>query len=41
MTNNILEYKAFIGSVNYSDDECFYGNIEGINDGDKKLLKTA
>ena len=33
MTNNILEYKEFIGSVNYSDDdECFYGKIEGIND---------
>ena len=33
MTSNILEYKDFIGSVNYSDeDECFYGKIEGIND---------
>ena len=33
MTTNILEYKDFIGSVNYSDeDECFYGKIEGIND---------
>ncbi len=33
MTTNILEYKDFIGTVNYSDeDECFYGKIEGIND---------
>lgn len=33
MTNNILEYKDFIGSVNYTDEEeCFYGKIEGIND---------
>ena len=33
MTQNIIEYKEFIGSVNYSDtDECFYGKIEGIND---------
>jgi predicted HicB family RNase H-like nuclease len=33
MTTNILEYKDFIGSVNYTDeDECFYGKIEGIND---------
>ena len=33
MTTNILEYKEFIGSVNYTDeDECFYGRIEGIND---------
>ncbi len=33
MTENIIEYKEFIGSVNYSDgDECFYGKIEGIND---------
>jgi predicted HicB family RNase H-like nuclease len=33
MTTNILEYKDFIGSVNYADeDECFYGRIEGIND---------
>lgn len=33
MTTNILEYKEFIGSVNYTDeDECFYGRIEGISD---------
>lgn len=33
MTTNILEYKEFIGSVNYTDeDECFYGRVEGIND---------
>jgi predicted HicB family RNase H-like nuclease len=33
MTTNILEYKDFIGSVSYADeDECFYGKIEGIND---------
>jgi predicted HicB family RNase H-like nuclease len=33
MTTNILEYKDFIGSVNYTDeDECFYGKMEGIND---------
>lgn len=33
MTQNMLEYKEFIGSVQYSDtDECFYGRIEGIND---------
>lgn len=33
MTANILEYKDFIGSVSYNDeDECFYGKIEGIND---------
>ena len=33
MIQNIVEYKEFIGSVNYSDaDECFFGKIEGIND---------
>ncbi len=33
MTTNIVEYKDFIGSVNYTDEgECFYGKIEGIND---------
>jgi len=33
MTQNIVEYKEFIGSVNFSgSDECFYGKIEGIND---------
>ena len=31
--NNILTYKGFIGSVNYSaDDHVFFGKIEGIND---------
>lgn len=30
---NILTYKGFIGSVNYSgDDHLFFGKIEGIND---------
>lgn len=30
---NVLEYKDFVGSVNYSgDDEVFFGKIEGIND---------
>lgn len=30
---NILTYKGFIGSVNYSaDDRVFFGRIEGIND---------
>lgn len=33
MTPNIIAYKEFIGSVNFSDaDECFFGKIEGIND---------
>lgn len=33
MTQNILAYKKFIGSVNFSDaNECFLGEIEGIND---------
>lgn len=31
--NNMLKYKGFIGSVNYSaDDHIFFGKIEGIND---------
>jgi predicted HicB family RNase H-like nuclease len=31
--NNILTYKGFVGSVNYSaDDRVFFGKIEGIND---------
>jgi predicted HicB family RNase H-like nuclease len=31
--NNILTYKGFIGSVNYSAaDHVFFGKIEGIND---------
>jgi predicted HicB family RNase H-like nuclease len=31
--NNILKYKGFLGSVNYSaEDHIFFGRIEGIND---------
>lgn len=31
--NNMLKYKGFIGSVNYSaDDHVFFEKIEGIND---------
>ena len=30
---NILKYKDFIGTVNYSsDDKVFFGKVEGIND---------
>lgn len=30
---DIIKYKGFIGSVHYStEDEIFYGKIEGIND---------
>ncbi len=30
---NILKYKEFIGSVNFSaEDRVFYGKIEGVND---------
>ncbi|MEJ2222054.1 MAG: type II toxin-antitoxin system HicB family antitoxin [Desulfobacterales bacterium] len=30
---DVLQYKNFIGSVNFNaDDEIFYGKIEGIND---------
>ncbi len=30
---NVLEYKNYIGSVNYcSEDSVFYGKMEGIND---------
>ncbi len=30
---DILQYKEFIGSVHFdSDDEIFYGKIEGVND---------
>jgi len=30
---NIIKYKDFIGSVNFStDDRVFFGKIEGIND---------
>ena len=33
MENNILEYKGFYGSVDYSlEDECFFGKILGISD---------
>ena len=31
--NNVLTYKGFIGSVNFSaDDSIFFGKLEGIND---------
>jgi len=31
--NNIIEYKDYIGSVEYSsEDRCFYGKIEMIDD---------
>lgn len=30
---NVMKYKSFIGSVNFSaDDRVFYGKVEGIND---------
>lgn len=30
---NVLEYKGFIGTVNYSaEDRVFFGKVEGIND---------
>ncbi len=33
MNKNVLEYKGFIASVSYNDeDECFFGKIEGISD---------
>jgi len=33
MTDNILKYKDFFGSVDFSaKDECFYGKIIGITD---------
>ena len=33
MRENILKYKNFIGSVQYSaDDEVFYGKVDGIDD---------
>jgi predicted HicB family RNase H-like nuclease len=33
MTDNMLNYKDFYGSVEYSnDDECFFGKIVGISD---------
>ena len=31
--NNVLTYKGFIGSVQFSaDDNVFFGKVEGIND---------
>jgi predicted HicB family RNase H-like nuclease len=31
--NNTIEYKGYIGTVNYSsDDKCFYGKIATIDD---------
>ena len=31
--NNVLTYRGFIGSVNFSaDDNVFFGKLEGIND---------
>jgi len=31
--NNIIKYKGFIGSVQFSaEDTCFFGKIEGIDD---------
>ena len=33
MANNMLKYKDFYGSVEYSaDDECFFGKIMGVTD---------
>ena len=33
MASNIIKYKDFFGSVEYSsDDECFYGKIIGTSD---------
>ncbi|MDP3913608.1 MAG: type II toxin-antitoxin system HicB family antitoxin [Bacteroidota bacterium] len=30
---NVMEYKGFIGTVNYSaEDRVFFGKVEGIND---------
>jgi len=30
---NIIEYKGYIGSINYSpEDKCFYGKLEMIDD---------
>jgi len=30
---NVIEYKGYIGSINYSpDDKCFYGKLEMIDD---------
>lgn len=48
MNKNVLEYKGFIASVSYNDDdECFFGKIEGIGDlvsfegNSVRLLKKA
>lgn len=33
MEKNILKYKGFIGSVNFSaEDEVFYGKVDGVDD---------
>jgi predicted HicB family RNase H-like nuclease len=33
MMNNVLTYKGFIGSVQFSaDDNIFFGKVEGIHD---------
>jgi len=33
MNNNLLSYKGFYGSVNFSAaDEVFYGKVEGVHD---------
>ena len=30
---NVIEYKGYIGSINYSpNDKCFYGKLEMIDD---------
>jgi predicted HicB family RNase H-like nuclease len=30
---NVMRYKSFLGSIHFSsDDECFHGKIEGIDD---------
>ena len=30
---NVIEYKGYIGSINYSpEDKCFYGKLEMIDD---------
>jgi predicted HicB family RNase H-like nuclease len=38
MNNNLLSYKGFYGSVNFSAaDEVFYGKVEGVHDLVKEL----
>ena len=33
MNNNLLSYKGFYGSVNFSaSDDVFYGKVEGVHD---------